>query len=156
MHRPKSHIVALAAAAVLAALPGLAGAITVRIDENTVLDLRAPAGNVLIGNPSVVDVTLLNPRRIAILGKTYGVTNLIITDRMGRTIFQQEVNVANAGPGRVSVYKAGQVQNFACSPTCQRTPMPGEDKTAAYDPASGSFKDYADRIQSASGGTPAQ
>ncbi len=158
MHRPKSLIVsgAAVAALLLSALPGVAAAVTVPIDQNTMITLRAPAGSVLIGNPTIVDVTIIDARRIAILGKTFGVTNLVVTDRMGRTIFEQQINVSGEGPGRVAVYRGGLVQNFACSPQCQRTPMPGEDKSGSYEPASGAYKDYSDRIRDASGAAPAQ
>ncbi len=75
---------------------------------------------------------------------------------MGRTIFQQVVNVAPAANGRVSLYRGTLVTNYACSPRCERTPMPGEDKEKNYDPYSAAFKDYGERAhadaQSASGG----
>ncbi len=121
--------------------------------------LRAPAGNVLIGNPSIADVNLITPNRMAILGRSYGLTNVIVTDRMGRTIFRQEVNVAAAPTGRVSLYRGPLVVDFACAPHCERTPMPGEEKSL-YDPYSTAFKDYGERskgeatAQGASGGGP--
>src|SRR5437762_1080947 len=118
------ELIVLAAAMAVAATPALAGAVTVRIDQNAMVDLTAPAGNVVIGNPAIADVSLITPRRIAILGRAYGLTNIIVTDRMGRIIFQQEVNVGAAASGRVSVYRGALVSNFACSPRCERTPMP--------------------------------
>src|SRR4051812_20766689 len=96
---------ALIAAAAALLAPSAAGAVTVRIDQNAVVDLAAPAGNVVIGNPSIVDVNLITPRRMAIFGRSYGLTNIIVMDRAGRVIFQQEVNVAAATAGRVSVYR---------------------------------------------------
>ncbi len=133
-----------------------ADAVVVRIDQNAVVDLSAPAGNIIVGNVSIADVSLINPRRIAILGRAYGLTNIIITDRMGRTIFRQEVNVAPAAIGRISLYRGPVVSNYACSPRCERTPMPGEDKEKNYDIYSTSYKDYGERahadIPSQSGG----
>jgi hypothetical protein len=128
-----------------------AGAVTVQIDQSTLVDLGAPAGNVVIGNPTVVDVSLITPRKIAILGRGYGVTNVIITDRMGRTIFQQQVNVTPVESGRVSVYRGTLVHNFACSPRCERTPMPGEEKTSVYEPFAQAYKEYSERAKSESG-----
>ena len=142
-----------------APLVGLpAAAVEVHIDESSVVNLAAPAGSIVVGNTSIADVSLINPRRIAILGREYGITNVVVTDRMGRTIFQQEVNVAPATAGRVSLYRGALLTNFACSPRCERTPMPGEDKDKNYDPYGPAFKDYADRaradVQSQSGGGP--
>jgi hypothetical protein len=143
-------LLAWALAAAVAA-PASAASISVHMDENTVVDLRAPAGNVLVGNPSIADVNLINPRRMVILGRSYGLTNIIVTDQMGRTIFQREVNVAAAPAGRVSLYRGPQVHNYACAPHCERTPMSGEDKTN-YDPYGSPYKDYDDRAKNDSGG----
>lgn len=150
----KSHNVhALAAAAGLAvALAEPASAsVNVRIDQNTIMDLRGAAGTVLIGDPAVADVSLITPRRIAILGRGYGQTNVVITDRMGRVIFNQEVQVTPVTGNRVSVYRGALVSNFTCTPTCERTPAPGEDKSV-YDQFAGSYKDHSQGAQSSAGG----
>lgn len=147
----KSHnVCALAAVFLALAGPALAS-VSVRIDENALMDLRAPAGTVLIGNPAVADITLVSPRRIAILGRGYGATNVIITDRMGRVIFQDEVQVSRADANRVSLYRGGQMSNFTCSPTCERTPGPGEE-TGAYQLFATPYKDHAQTASSAAGG----
>jgi hypothetical protein len=135
----KSHnVCALAAIGVALAGPASA-ALSVRLDQNAIMDLRAPAGTVLIGDPAVVDVNLINPRRIAILGRGYGATNVIIIDRMGKVIFSQEVEVSRANTGRVSVYRGGSVSNFTCSPTCEPSSAAGAGSAADQAPA----KDHA-------------
>ena len=154
MGRARLHVIIgqIAAAGLLVSGPAWAGGLDVRMDENTVVDLRAPAGNVVVGNPSIADVNLINPRRMVILGRSYGLTNVIVMDRMGRTIFRQEINVAAASAGRVSLYRGPLVTNFACTPHCERTPMPGEEKASNYDPYSGGFKDYDERARTDAGG----
>ncbi len=122
------------------------------------IDLAAPAGNVVIGNSSVVDVSLVTPRRIAIFGRGYGATNVVITDRTGRTIFEQQVSVSGPTSGRVSVYRGVLPANFACAPRCERTPMPGEE-SSVYSQYTQGYKDYAERAHGDSaggggGGTP--
>jgi Flp pilus assembly secretin CpaC len=119
MKRIESHKVwAAALAALVLAAPMAANAMMVRLDENTVLDLRAPAGTVLIGNPAIADVSLVTPSRVAILGRGFGQTNVVITDRMGRVIFSQEVRVAPPAGARVSIYRGEEVSNYSCSPSC--------------------------------------
>jgi Flp pilus assembly secretin CpaC len=139
------YIVALALAALADAAPGLAGAVSVHIDQNTVVNLAAPAGDIVVGNASIADVSLINPHRLAILGRSYGLTNVVVTDRMGRTIFQQEINVQPAPMGRISLYRGAVVSNYACSPRCERTPMPGEYKDKIYEAYQYGYKDYDDR-----------
>ena len=120
----KSHNVC-ALAALIAALAGPAFAtVSVRLDQNTLMDLRAPAGTVLVADPAVVDVSLVTPSRVAILGRGYGQTNVIITDRMGRVIFQQEVAVMRPSQ-EVAVYRGAQSAAFTCSPSCRPAPSPG-------------------------------
>ena len=140
-------IAVAAAAAVLTVSPGPALAVMVHMDQTTVVELRAPVGNVLVANPAIADVSLISPQKLAILGRSYGLTNVIVTDRMGRTIFQQQVNVAAAPTGRVSLYRGALVNNFACAPHCERTPMPGEEKSSTYEPYSLGYKDYSDRAK---------
>lgn len=141
-----------ALAAMVSALAGPAFAtVSVRLDQNTLMELKAPAGTVLIGDPSVVDISLVTPKRIAILGRAYGQTNVIITDRTGRVIFQQEVEVARAANNRVSVYRGAQVANFTCSPSCERTPSPGEDNSS-YQAFASSYKDHTSTVQTSGSG----
>ena len=140
------------AALAIAAAPSAALAVNVQMDQNTVVDLAAPAGNIVVGNVAIADVSLISPRRIAILGRSFGLTNVIVTDRMGRTIFQQAVNVQPAASGRVTLYRGPLASNFACSPRCVRTPMPGEDKDKNYDIYSIGFKDYSERTRAEVGG----
>ncbi len=152
--RIPSALAALAGLAILAATPAQAAVapVTVHIDQNTLVELKVPAGNVVVANPSIADVSLITPQKMAILGRSYGLTNIIVTDRMGRTIFRQEINVAAASSGRVSLYRGVMVNNFACTPHCERTPMPGEEKTSTYEPYSLGFKDYGERAKGESGG----
>jgi hypothetical protein len=146
-HVRSLFITTLAAVASVTASAAFArsAALDVHIDENTVVDLAAPAGNVVIGNPAIADVNLINPRRMAILGRSYGLTNIIVLDQMGRAIFRREINVAAAPTGRISLYRGVYVNNFACAPHCERTPMPGEEKQGTYSPYSDPYKDYSDR-----------
>lgn len=146
----KSHnVCALAGALAALAGPALAN-VSVRLDQNAILDLKAPAGTVLIGDPAVVDISLINPRKIAILGRGYGSTNVIITDRMGKVIFQQVVEVSRNNSNRVSVYRGGLVSNFTCSPSCERTPSPGEDNNA-YQAYAAPYKEHS-QVGSTGGG----
>ena len=130
----KSHNVC-ALAAVLLALAGPALAtVKVKLSQNTVMDLKAPAGTVLVGDPAIADVSLITPRRIAILGRGYGATNVIITDRIGRVIFQEEIQVSRSTANQVSIHRGAQVSSLTCSPGCERAG--GQSEDAAVNAAS--------------------
>ena len=76
----------------------------------------------VVGNPAIADVTVVDAHTILLLGKGYGVTNLVIMDRTGRVIFNREIVVSAADAGRVSIWRGAASSNYACSPRCEREP----------------------------------
>jgi hypothetical protein len=135
------------------ALSGAAWAqsLPVRIDQATRISLSAPARDVVIGNPSVADVTVIDGRNLLIMGRGYGVTNLVVLDARGRTILDRQIIVSASDEGRISFYRGLDVYNYACAPRCERTPMPGERDSGqgVYGQWSGPYASYSDRAQSA-------
>ncbi|MDQ0466446.1 hypothetical protein QO010_004239 [Caulobacter ginsengisoli] len=130
------------------AQPALAESLQVRIDQAARLMLASPARDVIIGNPAVADVTVIDGRSLIITGKGYGVTNLIVVDRAGRTIVDRQIVVSGPDGDQVSFYRGASVYNYACSPRCQRQPLPGETDTA-YGPWAAPAATYADRARNA-------
>lgn len=149
MRRP---LLLLAALAVLT--PGgsaWAQGMPVRIDQATRVALSAPARDVVIGNPSVADVTIIDGRNLLVMGKSYGVTNIVVLDARGRTILDRQIVVSASDEGRVSFFRGPDVYNYACSPRCERTPMPGERDSGqgVYSQWSGPYTTYPDRAAAA-------
>ena len=143
MRRPLLALALLAASA----LPALAQSLAVPIDQSTVVTLPAAARDVVIGNPLVIDVNLLNSRNAVVIGKAYGVTSLQVFDDLGRSIYARQVVVSASDDNRVAFYHGPNVTNYACSPRCERTPMPGEvDKELS--PYITGYTSYADRQKS--------
>ena len=48
---------------------------TVRIDQSARVTLPTTARDVIVGNPSIADVAVLDGRNILVLGRGYGVTS---------------------------------------------------------------------------------
>ncbi len=140
-------LAALAFALALAG-PALAESLQVRIDQAARLVLSSPARDVIVGNPAVADVTIIDGRSLIVTGKGYGVTNLIVVDRAGRTIVDRQVVVSGPEGGQVSFYRGASVYNYSCSPRCERQPLPGETD-AAYGPWASPASTYADRAKGA-------
>ena len=127
-----SRLLLLGAAALLT-LPGLAiaqsGRISVEIDQAQRAQLSGPAGSVIVGNPAIADVTVVDANTLYITGKGYGVTEVIAVDPIGRTVFQSQVVVtAGSGSGQVRIWRGGQATEMACasscSPSVRATPTP--------------------------------
>lgn len=119
MSRP---ILPLLAAAALLVLPAAAAAqsrpLNVDIDQSTRVQLRGPAGSVIVGNPNIADVTVVDANTLFITGKGYGVTEVVAVDVLGRTVFQSQVVVTAGDSGRVRVWRGAQPTEMACASTC--------------------------------------
>ena len=76
------HITLAAAAAAFLTLTSAATArpLQVDVDQSTRISLPTAARDVVIGNPSIADVSVLDGHTIMVLGKSFGVTSLMITD----------------------------------------------------------------------------
>lgn len=105
----------LAGASQTAAAPSM----TVPMDQSAPLNLPRGTRDVLIGNPEIADINVLDSGKAVILGKSYGVTNLIVVDQLGRTVMERQI-VVSAPAGRVSVIRGARVDNYACANGCER------------------------------------
>src|SRR5690242_6333539 len=89
-------------AALLAAVIMLGVALPARAEVQVVLDqakiIRMPArmATIVIGNPSIADVTVQKNGIAIVTGKTYGVTNLIVLDTSGEMLSEEQVVVKPA------------------------------------------------------------
>jgi len=110
-------LVAMMALAI--ATPALAAPRTsVAIDHTTRINLRAPAASVIVGNPAVADVTVVDERTLFLSGRGYGVTEVVVLDPLGRTIWSGEVVVTAPTEGAVTVYRGAQATEMACAAGC--------------------------------------
>ncbi len=120
---PALRLAAVLGGAVLLGTPAAvlaqSASMNVQIDEAARVQLRGPAGSVIVGNPAIADVTVVDANTLYITGKGYGVTEVVAVDPIGRTVFQSQIVVTDgAGPGRVRVWRGGQATEMACGASC--------------------------------------
>ncbi|MDP1912081.1 pilus assembly protein N-terminal domain-containing protein [Brevundimonas sp.] len=95
------------------------GSMNVEIDQTQRVQLRGQAGSVIVGNPAIADVTVVDANTLYITGKGNGVTEIVAVDTIGRTVFQSQIVVTDgAGSGRVRVWRGGQATEMACASSC--------------------------------------
>jgi hypothetical protein len=113
---------ALALASILALAPVavMAASLGVPLNQSILVSLPAPAHNVFLGNPTVADVAISDQRHVVVTGKTGGVTNLIVTDDHGRTIFDRQIVVTVSSGDRVELVNGTSILNYACAPSCEQ------------------------------------
>ena len=125
---------AFAAALMSFAGPALANNdITIYTDQAKILKLSGQPGTVVVGNPSIADVTVQG-EQVVLMGRSYGVTNIIILDREGKQLAALDVTVQITDKNAVHVFKAGGRMSLACAPVCEQTLQVGDDLVRVFDP----------------------
>lgn len=115
MYRP----LRLAAFFLFAAPLAAQAAVTVPLDQTRKISFAGSAANVVVGNPQIADVNIIDARNLMVVGKRFGVTNLVVLDAGGRTLFDSQI-VVSAGEGAmVSISRGVQTVDYACTPNCQ-------------------------------------
>lgn len=80
--------------------------------------LSSAAASVIVGNPEIADVNIVDSHTVYIMGKGFGNSSVTITDRNGRAIFDGEVSVTAVHSGAITVYKGLKPSLMICSNVC--------------------------------------
>lgn len=101
---------------------------SVELNKTQILRLPASASAVVIGNPSIADVSVHSTDTLFIVGRGFGETNLIVLGANGETIINSNVNVIQKlSTNGVRVYNRSARQTYNCSGNCQPSPVLGDD-----------------------------
>jgi Flp pilus assembly secretin CpaC len=105
---------------VLAASPqASAGQIlTIEVDESQILTLPTAPGAIVIGNPTIADVSVQG-RKIFIHGRGFGQTNLTILDPDGNQIANFDVIGKHTQVSTIAVFKGADRYSYSCAPNCE-------------------------------------
>ena len=114
--RPLYPLIPFALALVLAGSARAQG-VSVALDHAERLNVHGAAANVVVGNPAVADVTVVDSHTLYVLGRSYGSTGVTVTDALGRTLYAGDVTVVRP-LNSVSVYRGVARADFACAQTC--------------------------------------
>jgi Flp pilus assembly secretin CpaC len=109
-----------AALAMAAAAPALAQSrgMDVEIDRAQRIQLRGAASSVIVANPEVADVTVVDANTLFVTGRGYGSTEVVVVDAIGRTLFQSVINVTAPASGHVRVWRGGVATEMSCTTGC--------------------------------------
>ena len=114
----RSYAIAGLALAVATAASAQSRNLTVEIDRAQRVQLNGVASSVVVGNPQIADVSVVDANTLFVIGKGYGVTEVVAVDAIGRTLFQGEIAVIAGSTGAVRVWRGGQATEMACGQTC--------------------------------------
>lgn len=113
-------IAALAPLLVVGASPVMAqtSPINLGVDGVQRVTLRGAAASVIVANPLIADVTVVDANTLFITGKGYGVTEVAAVDSIGRTLFQNRVIVTGGQSGSVRLWRGAEATEMACASSC--------------------------------------
>ena len=113
--------------AALEASRALAEDLIVKYDQSQLLRLPRPAAEIIIGNPTVADVSIQAGNLLVVTGKSFGITNIIVLDADRNVIQDQRVLVQRDDQKIVYLTKGGKRETMNCSPQCNPSIMVGDD-----------------------------
>ncbi len=90
------------------------------LDQARLLQLPDRAANVVVGNPLIADLSIQPGGLTVITGKSYGITNFIVTDKSGVVLMEKTVEVSGLGDKTVVVYRGADRETYSCTPDCSR------------------------------------
>jgi Flp pilus assembly secretin CpaC len=129
---PIPRVIAAALAAAFAILAASAQAaddrpiVNVRLDEAKIVDLPKDALTVIVGNPQVVDLTMLKGnKKMVLTAKGFGETNLIALDKNGQLVGESLVKVMAAGT-TLTLQRGASRESYHCNPRCEPTVALGD------------------------------
>ena len=109
-----------AAAATAQSAGGRAPALALAAGEASSLALSGPVRDIVVGDPRIADVSVINDRTLVILGKQAGVTTLQAFDAAGRPLVDRRILVAEASDAAVTVQRGAATSSYACPRLCSR------------------------------------
>lgn len=150
---PKFSPYLVVVAALLAVQPAAAAeaVVDVLIDQATLVRLERPAAEIVVGNPSIADVSVQSGKVLVVTGKSFGETNLIVMDADGKVFVNRRLIVQEPRSGLVTLYRGSARQTLHCAPYCT-PPLVIGDSSDAFGTVAGQITTKQSISQSAAEG----
>jgi len=116
-------------AAGIAAAPAHAAGVAISMDEVRTITFPKPVTTVYVGNSSIADVNMIDPRHAFVLGKVPGITNIVALDHDGDQVSNMHVNVMAREAATVTLQRGSNRLTYSCVAShCDATPEPGDEQ----------------------------
>jgi Flp pilus assembly secretin CpaC len=115
----------MTATIIAAAAPALAASrLSVGLNQSVRVPLGGYASSVVVANPSIADVTMVDAHSAVIVGKANGSAEVMVLDSGGKTLLDSIVTVSPSGDrpglqeGEVTIFLGSTPHEYICSPRC--------------------------------------
>jgi len=125
--RPLFWLAAILSVAI-ASRAGAEGLIVVRLDEAKVIKVPDRATTIVIGNPLIADLSLQPGGLAVITGKSFGATNVLVMDKSGAILNEQNIEVHGPADPTIVVYRGVDRETYSCTPHCTPRPTLGDSQ----------------------------
>lgn len=102
----------------------------VEVNKSKALHLGQPAATVMVGNPTIADVTVEGAKLVYVMGRSFGRTNIVALDSDGATILDINVSVVSQEASTVTLTRGSGQYSYNCTPRCERVPTVGDSPDA--------------------------
>jgi hypothetical protein len=114
-----------------------AQAVALEVDQTRPLRFDVPVTGVVVGNSSIADVIVHDPRTLFLIGKSVGTTQVLAVDQRGRTVYSGQVAVrAPTINNLVTVQRGREIGSSICDERCIAFPDAESTQTSMADAVS--------------------
>jgi Flp pilus assembly secretin CpaC len=98
----------------LIAIPASAAELKILLDRAQVFNIPVESKTLIIGNPAIADVSIIQPGLMVITGKAFGLTNLVSLDKDGKQIANSMLEVSAPADQMVTVMRGANNETLHC------------------------------------------
>jgi Flp pilus assembly secretin CpaC len=132
-----------------------AGQVWLTMDQVRPFKLEQPAQDIIVGNPSIADVTVQDNQNLLLFGKAPGLTNIYIFNEKGETIDNLIIRVRSPSSDMLTFYRGTARTTYNCTTNCEATITVGDD-AAIFSGVSSQVKNKLSQATSAAAGNTDQ
>lgn len=118
-------LLATAAGAQILPVSRASTALSMGAGQATRITLGGPVRDIVVGDPTVADVSVINERTLVVLGKKVGATSLMAFDRQGQPLADRQIVVSDVPDQAVIVQRGATASAYACADRCAPLTPPG-------------------------------
>jgi Flp pilus assembly secretin CpaC len=104
--------------------------INVGMNQAVRIPIGGSVANVVVTNPAIADVTVVDAHNVIVIGKAYGLSEVMVLDVNGRLLLDNMVNVAAPTESVLTVYRGATPSHFFCAPRCEALTPPSQNGSA--------------------------
>jgi hypothetical protein len=111
------------------------GEMTLEINDSQRVGLYGAASSVIVGDPAVADVYMVDSHSVILTGHGFGATHVTVLDGAGHALFDRRIVVVAGEGGHVTVHRGPAISDYSCSPRCEMAAGHGDQAKPAASPA---------------------